>query len=50
MNGKKVLIRSKIADKGKGNNIAFGDPLTLNPSRGVDTQKAPNKKETTRNH
>lgn len=50
INGKKVLIRPEIADKGKGNNIVFGDPLTMNPSRRVDTRKAPDKKETIRNH
>ena len=41
---KKVLVRPKVADKGKGKNIVTGDPRTSNISQEDIARKAPNKK------
>ena len=41
---KKVLDRSEVADKGKGENIVIGDPRTSNISQEEIARKAPNKK------
>jgi hypothetical protein len=41
---KKVLVRPKVADKGKGKTIVIGDPRTSNISLGVIAWKAPDKK------
>jgi hypothetical protein len=44
INGKKVLVQPKMADKGKGKSVTIGDPYTPNLSQGVVTQKALGKK------
>jgi hypothetical protein len=41
LTNKKVLVRSEVADKGKGQNIVIGDPHTSNMSQGVIVRKAP---------
>ena len=41
---KKVLVRSKVADKGKGKKIGIGDPHTSNISQGGIARKAPDRK------
>jgi hypothetical protein len=41
---KRVLVRPKVADKGKGKNIPIGDPRTLNILRGGIVRKAPDRK------
>jgi hypothetical protein len=41
---KKVLVRPKMANKGKGKSIVIGDPRTLNISQGGIARKAPDKK------
>jgi hypothetical protein len=41
---KKVLVRPKMADKGKGKDIIMGDPCISNISQKKITQKAPDEK------
>jgi hypothetical protein len=41
---KKVLDRSEVADKGKGENIVISDPRTSNISQEEIARKAPDKK------
>jgi hypothetical protein len=41
---KKVLVRLKMADKGKGKSNVLGDPRTSNISQGGIARKAPDKK------
>jgi hypothetical protein len=43
---KKDLVRPCLADKGKDKNIIIGDPCTSIISREVDTQMAPDKRNT----
>jgi hypothetical protein len=44
LTNKKVLVQPEVTDKDKGKNIVIGDPRTLNTSREVAAQKAPDKK------
>jgi hypothetical protein len=41
---KEVLVRPKVADKGKGENIVISDPRTSNISQEKIARKAPDKK------
>jgi hypothetical protein len=41
---KKVLVRPKMTDKGKGKSIVIGDPRIPNISQGGIARKAPDKK------
>jgi hypothetical protein len=41
---KKILVRSKVANKCKGKNIVVGDPCTSNISQGGIAQKALDRK------
>jgi hypothetical protein len=43
LTNKRVLVRPKVADKGKCKNIVIGDPHMSNISQGI-AQKAPDRK------